>query len=362
MPVADRLPVLWLSGAPGVGKSATAWHLFTDLARTPAAYVDIDQLGMLFPAPEGDPDHDLTKARNLAAVVRGYAGVGAERLVVSGVMARDAVEVVREVVGEVAELRICQLRVEGATLRRRLEQRGWSEDVVERALEEQRELGRAELDARLDVAGESVAEVADLLRPLLPESRAVAAGGAEVVRPAAGVPVAVVTGPRAVGKSTVAWELFRRRVAAGRRTVFLDLEQLGFAHVSDEARARLRVRNAIAVAQVSGGLGAREVIVNGGVGDELAMLRELADVHVVTLAATPDVIAERVKARAAGGGPQLAGDDLLGADEAAQAEVVRRSLDEAGRYAEGSLGGVTVETSDKSVAEVADEVEALLGG
>ena len=48
------LPVLWLCGAPGSGKSATAWELFSTHQEEQLAYVDIDQLKMLAAGPS-DP-------------------------------------------------------------------------------------------------------------------------------------------------------------------------------------------------------------------------------------------------------------------------------------------------------------------
>ena len=61
--LSSRLPVLWICGAPATGKSTVAWRLFGDVADegVRVAYVDIDQLGMLYPAPEGDADRHLVK-------------------------------------------------------------------------------------------------------------------------------------------------------------------------------------------------------------------------------------------------------------------------------------------------------------
>ena len=44
------LPVLWLYGPSGVGKTTVAWELFVRLAREGVAtgYVDIEKLGMCY--------------------------------------------------------------------------------------------------------------------------------------------------------------------------------------------------------------------------------------------------------------------------------------------------------------------------
>jgi hypothetical protein len=91
------LPVLWLYGPAGVGKTTACWKLFTQLSGDgiPTGYVDIDQLGMCYaapsadnwaPEPESDPGRHRLKARALDAVVANAQGAGARCFVVSGVV------------------------------------------------------------------------------------------------------------------------------------------------------------------------------------------------------------------------------------------------------------------------------------
>ena len=58
-PVSDADgPVLWLHGAPAVGKSTIGWQLFMEaLGEGTAAFVDLAQLGFLHPTPVDDPEH-----------------------------------------------------------------------------------------------------------------------------------------------------------------------------------------------------------------------------------------------------------------------------------------------------------------
>src|SRR4051812_23524774 len=82
------IPVLWLCGPPGVGKTTVGWQLYADLVDegVPVGYVDIDQLGMCFPEQPTDPDRHELKARNLGAVVAWFEAAGCECVVVSGVV------------------------------------------------------------------------------------------------------------------------------------------------------------------------------------------------------------------------------------------------------------------------------------
>src|SRR5262245_47909189 len=123
----DRLPVLWLYGPPGVGKTTVAWQLFTQLTGdgTPTGYVDIDQVGMCYgeprpdnwaPEPASDPGRYRLKASNLDAVVANFRAAGARCAIVSGVI--DAERELDPSTIPHADLTACRLRCEPSDLRR----------------------------------------------------------------------------------------------------------------------------------------------------------------------------------------------------------------------------------------------------
>ena len=68
------IPVLWICGPAGVGKSTASWQLYTELANSGVhvAFADTDQLCMCYPAPAGDPGRQHVKALNAAAVIRNF--------------------------------------------------------------------------------------------------------------------------------------------------------------------------------------------------------------------------------------------------------------------------------------------------
>src|ERR1700730_2699533 len=80
------IPVLWLSGPTGVGKTAVALEIYRRLQSAGAdpAYVDVDQLGMCYPTRTDDPDRHTLKARNVAALRANFTASGARTLIVSG--------------------------------------------------------------------------------------------------------------------------------------------------------------------------------------------------------------------------------------------------------------------------------------
>jgi len=84
--------VFWVCGAAGAGKSVAAWALFEALAAdgVRVGYVDIDQLGMLYPASDDDPERHLLKEEALVALVPGYTSAGAHVLVVSALIHRPS--------------------------------------------------------------------------------------------------------------------------------------------------------------------------------------------------------------------------------------------------------------------------------
>src|SRR5262245_18986915 len=89
--MAEPLPVLWLTGTPGVGKTTVGFEVFAGLARdgVRAGFVDIDQLGMDYPEPPHDPGRYRLKAGNLNSVVANFRAAGARGVVVAGVVHPD---------------------------------------------------------------------------------------------------------------------------------------------------------------------------------------------------------------------------------------------------------------------------------
>lgn len=59
-------------------------HLRAAGAGFGSAFIDLDQVGFLSPAPPGDPDRHRTKARALADLWRNYRTAGARRLTIVG--------------------------------------------------------------------------------------------------------------------------------------------------------------------------------------------------------------------------------------------------------------------------------------
>ncbi|MFI0949261.1 hypothetical protein ACH4Q9_24895 [Streptomyces sp. NPDC021086] len=108
-PSAD-LPVLWLCGATGVGKSTVGFAVYQRVlgAGVTAAYLDLDQLGFCRPVPD-DPANHRVKARNLAAVWRTYRAAGARCLIMSGPVEDEATVTAYAEALPAAELTLCRL-------------------------------------------------------------------------------------------------------------------------------------------------------------------------------------------------------------------------------------------------------------
>lgn len=197
------LPVLWICGPPGVGKTAVSWRIFTDLGRTrTVAYVDIDQLGICYPEPAGDPGRHRLKARNLGALAASVADAGVTCLVVSGVI--DPVRGPHaEDIGQV-DLTLARLRAAPEVLHQRLTTRNGHEyEEFEAVLRYADELDPSRFaDVIIDTTTLTVGEVADRVR-----------------QEAGGWPTSVAL--TAKRDSTVAPGSVRREPVAGGRVLWL---------------------------------------------------------------------------------------------------------------------------------------------
>ena len=365
MQAADRelVPLLWVCGTSGVGKSTVAWELFGRSARdrVATAYVDIDQLGMSFPPPADDETRDRIKALNLGGAVFTFRAAGAERIIVSGVIDPASAGMYVEALAGV-RLTWCQLNVAPATLRERLVLRGWPPETIAYVLDYARALDASGFaHATVNTDGMSVSEVVEAVagEGLKPDVGLACEGHVPATEDSEERFSAIlITGGRAVGKSTVAWEVYERTRAAGVRTAFLDLRQLSFfrppAISSDPSNDALKVQNVAALWPNFHADGARRLILNGELrrpaGLQAALPR--ADLTTYVLTASDERLRERANTRASGGGPGLVGDEDPLAEH--QSELTDAPPDHP--------GSTTIDTTDLTPDEIASHIVANTDG
>ena len=387
------VPFLWLCGPSGVGKTTLGWEIFTQLSRAgiKTAYLDLDQIALCYPAPPDDPVNQRLRAANLAAVWPAYRAAGAQCLIASGVVdSRDEVRRHADLLSD-TRLTVCRLRAGHDELRARFLRRGWLTHMVDDTIEYADALDRSDFaDLCIDTDGLAVGKIARLVRDgaggwpggIAPITGATAeppvAGPA--VPPAAArdgamttgapVPVLWLCGPTAVGKSTVGYQVFSQVNRARVRAAYLDLSQLGWCRpVPDDDPENHRVK-AANLARIWPGLrsaGARCLVMSGAVPDR-DTVRRYADalpgaaLTLCRLRAGPDRLTERILRRGRGGGPPIAGDELVGRP----VKQLHRAARQAARVAEEldrrEVGDLWVDTDDRSVAELADLVRAAAGG
>lgn len=364
--------MIWICGAPGAGKSVAAWALTGVLAAEgrAVAYVDIDQLGMLHPEADDDPDRHRLKAEALRALVPGYLEAGAQTLVVSGVV--DAGSGPRATLGRDVDLTLCLLSPDPTVLYERILARGWGASDAGDAVAEDEALRTAPfVDVRIPTEGLSVADTAVRLAVLAQDdgpSPPVERG--QVASPA-DIPVTVVTGARAVGASTVGFGLAARHWRAGRRVGvgFLDLQQLGFlarprSQIAPEVAPA--VRQLAAMHDLMARHGASRLVVSGhlSVPDRATLRAALpaAPVTVVRLRADAPTLEAHVRSRGARSDARLAGDDLLGADASHQQRVVAAAVAEQAALDAADDDDVVVDVSGRSPEETIDDVETAQTG
>ena len=354
-------PVLWISGAPGTGKTTTGWRVFELLrgAGANAAYVDIDQLGLLGPFERlsGAVPH-VVKAENARRLIGELTRLGLRQMVISGIVDPDigAPVFANAPVNSGIDLTHVRLRCAWPELRRRYLDRGSPPDMLPDLEELAGQLDRSAADtvdttARdVDVvAGDLVARHAIVrLTPWATPSAARAAP----------LPTTVLHGATAVGKSTVGWELVRRRWAAGRATAYIDVEQLGF-----QAPGYDRDVHAAAYAAVT------HSYEHAGADDLVVVTRDpelVAEAHRgealdrVLLDASDDAISARVARRSTESTGRLPGDVLLSATPGRQREIAARAHREAARLRRSSAQDAAIDTTDAAPAAVVDRIERAL--
>jgi chloramphenicol 3-O-phosphotransferase len=378
--VRDKLPVLWLCGPPGAGKSAAGWALYSELARSGvrAGFTDIDQLGMCLPAPPDDPERDRVKERNLSAVAGNFRAAGCDAVVAAGDLGPSPGIAAETIPG--ASLTICRLTAPADELRRRLIARRERPDFVADALHLAEELDRCSIaDACVDTHGLTVAEVARLAGErcgwppecvhgaraddVLPaQARAPVSGAVPAV--GGGAEVLLVCGATGAGKSAAGFEVFLRQVRTGVTTAYIDLGQIGFMNplpAEDPGAHRLKARNLADMWQAYHAAGARRLVLSGSVPDEAAATLyagalPATRITVCRLHATPAELAHRISRRGQGLSWPEPGDSLIDQPGAHLRRVAAESAAEAEALERSGLGDLRIDTTGRTVAEVADLV------
>lgn len=320
------MDLLRLAGAPGVGKSATAWAIAQQLARegVRCGYVDIDQLGMCYPPPDDDPDRWGLKERALAGVAEEFRRAGVDRLVVSGVAWPD--DPPPQIEG--ISVQSIWLDASEITRRDRLGQRGTTGGQLEQYLA----AGTAEA-ARVESSWERIStdewSLDETVEEVLSTWHPVAAESITAVRPLASATAAAhrvlwLTGPRLAGASRIGWEIASEEWGAGHRLGFADLAQLSFVWNNDGRAVGLA--NLVRVHDAFRGVGADVFVVAAPLEISPSAVRASlpsAEVSFVRLVASDADVRAHATSRRRGDGPALAGDDITGASDAAIDEVMR---------------------------------------
>lgn len=368
----DRtVPVLWLCGPPGVGKTAVGWEIYEGLVRSgiQTGYVDIDQLGMCYPEVASDPGRHRMKARNLDAVVRGHRAAGARCVVVSGVV--DARHGVHRDALTGMSLTVCRLRADEDELARRFVGRQGHADALPHVLREAADLDAGAVgDVCVDTTGLTVAEVARRVRERVPGWPATGGHGSpSPVDPKGHTGAAAVTGPSSVlwvcgatgvGKSTVAFQVYLKALRAGLTAAYVDLDQLAICGPTP-ADHRLRAGTLAAVWRTYREAGAAALVMAGPAEDRYALDRYVralptATVTVCRLHAGRDELTRRILRRGRGHGswPQP-GDPLVGQPVTRLRHVADQAARDADALERAAIGH-RIPTDGRTVEEVTEMV------
>jgi DNA polymerase III delta prime subunit len=167
-----NVPLLILSGPPGVGKTTVSWEIFDQLIAEghAPALADLDLLGASWPVPADDPYNDRLKALNLRTTWQNFSAAGARCLIAAGVV--ESRETLTLYSGAIPSARttLCRLHAGNAELAGRIAGRGRERGsgvgrMIDRAVELSTQLVAANVDdIVVDTNNRTVAEVARQIR------------------------------------------------------------------------------------------------------------------------------------------------------------------------------------------------------
>lgn len=342
------------------------WEVYQHLSAlgVPAAYVDVDQLGMCYPERPDDPARHRLKARNVAALRRNFTSAGATCLIVSGVV--DAARgLEKEVLGD--PLLVGRLRADGDEVVARLRQRRGSSALPEAAAHEAELLDRSTFaDWTVDTTGVGVDRVAQQVLALGRQLLEGSGPGAAAELPSSQHQSAEgdllwLTGATGVGKSTVGFQAYLKVLSADVAAAFVDVDQLGFFAKADRP---LRARNLSSVWANHHSVGAEALVVVGPVDrpEQQKFYEQMLPKVRFTwcrLDASADELARRLLSRRGGGSWPQPGDPLKDRSQEELLAVAERAIAHASVLERRGVGvGVAVDglSPDAAAAKLLDRV------
>ena len=377
---AARVPVLWICGPAGVGKSTLSWQLYTELAGSGVhvAFADSDQLCMCYPAPAGDPGRQHVKALNVGSMIPNLHSAGAQCVIVNGVLGPAGLET-----GLLPDARvtICRLRASLEIVERRFLARLGRRDDTGELLREVRDEVRlmdqsSFADACVDTTEVPARDVPGLVRAACSVGLASPAGSR---RPPASSPPILARlplrpgcahhGPASVGKSTIGFRFYMTCLCAGLTVGYVDLSQIGFlqpAAADDPDNQRLKARNLAAIWHNYRAAGATHLVATGMIASQ-ADLQVYAgelpgtDVALIRLAAGSGELRQRIMSRGAGGSWPEPGDRLRGQSAEFLTGVADQAVQAAEALDRSDVGGPTLETTSRSPDKSASMIRDALG-
>lgn len=378
------IPVLWIAGPAGVGKSTVSWQLFTELTGSGmrAAFADADQLCMCYPAQPDDLGRDRLRGRTAGAVIRNGQAAGAHCVIVNGVV-DPALGVRRDLLGPAA-VTVCRLRADpGEVVRRLAGRQPHGGDEVDAARLVREDCDRMDAsgfaDVCVDTTGVPATEVPRLVRDGCngwPGFSGVAGRSADgpprgLAGPADGASgrVLLLCGPAGVGKSTIGFQLYQRSLHAGLTAGYIDLDQIGFLTPpagDDPLNHRLKAANLAAIWRTYHAAGASHLVLTGPVGNQAALGRYLAALPSATVTACrlhagPAELRRRIMTRGAGGSWPQPGDPLRGRPARYLAQVAGQAAADAQALDRAQLSALRIDTGGHTAAQAADLIASATG-
>ena len=363
------MPVLWLCGPPGVGKTTVGWEIYSQLIRSgmQTGYVDIDQLGICYPEPASDPGRHRMKARNLQAVITSFQTAGVGCVVVSGVV--DAARGVPLHELPQAALTVCRLRADRKELRQRFVGRQAQVEQVREVLREAEELDSSTVaEFCVDTSGLSVADVSrqvlagtDGWPVVTGPSRPAAAAASRSTAGVTDGPILWLCGATGVGKSTVGFTVYQKATRAGQMMAYIDLVQINF-HGPAPGDHRARACRLAAIWRIYRTAGALGLVMVGPVDDEATVtlyadaLSE-ATITLCRLHAGRDQLTKRIMQRGQGGSWSQPGDPLKDQSPTHLLRVADQAVLEADALERAAIG-MRIDTNTRTAEQSADVVLA----